>query len=178
MRRFKYIVLFLIFQIILFSCKKDGWNPPKTGDYFTCLVNGERFETKYSFYCSGRSFYYYSAGTAGLDDSYLLAKGVNCDTGEGVTLRMKGLEPQAGYYNVLDTLLADSVFPAYNRGTIFYDQLQSGYIQIDEFSPRDGGQGEFGNFAGSFEFAIMNDTLDTVIHITEGQFRFAVPNIW
>lgn len=181
MKQLSRLSLFLFLMILASSCKKDDnndWNPPPTGDYFTCLVNGERFETKGSFNCSSRMFYYYPAGTAGFENSYLLAKGTNCEVSEDVALRFEGLLPQTGYFSFNDTLLADSSFPIYARALTFYDRLQSGYIEITEFSPRDGGQGEFGNFEGSFEFTVKHDTIDGVINITEGQFRFSVPNIW
>lgn len=59
-----------------------------------------------------------------------------------------------------------------------YDQLIEGWIDVDEFSPRDGGQGEFGNLEGTFEFTVTHDTLETIYEVTEGQFRFAVPTIF
>jgi hypothetical protein len=181
MKQLHAFLLSLFLIAFATSCNKDGdndWTPPRSGDYFTCLVNGERFETEGSFNCSSKTFYYYPEGSVGLDDSYLLASGRNCETSKAVGLRFSGLSPTTGYFDFNDTLLADSSFPIYAQALTFYDRLQSGYIEITEFSPRDGGQGEFGTFEGTFEFTVKHDTIDTVINITEGQFRFSVPNIW
>jgi hypothetical protein len=184
MKQINAFLLTLFIIVLATSCKKDDgndWNPPRTGDYFTCLVNGERFETEGSFNCSSKTFYYYPEGSVGLDDSYLVAGGTNCETSEAVNLRFEGITPITGYFDLTDTLVADSCFPIYTRVLSlngFYDQLQSGYIDIAEFSPRNDGQGEFGNFEGRFAFTVGHDSLETIYEITEGQFRFAVPNIW
>ena len=90
---------------------------------------------------------------------------------------MSGLNPQLGYFNLKDTLLADSIFPLYRIAFhTYYDNLESGFIQIDEFSLRESPNGDFGNFQGSFGFVLRNDSLQTSVNITEGQFRFEVPN--
>jgi hypothetical protein len=178
--------LLLTLYLIAFatSCKKDGdndWNPPRTGDYFTCLVNGERLETSSSFNCSGETFYYYPAGIAGMDSSYLLLSGNNCnDNGPPVvSLRFIGIEPFTGYLDFLDPEKGDSCSPAV-LGTqlIAYEQLIEGWIDVEEFSPRQPNNGDFGTFKGTFAFTVGHDSLETIYEITEGQFRFAVPNIW
>jgi hypothetical protein len=176
--------LLLTLYLIAFatSCKKDGdndWTPPRTGDYFTCLVNGERFETEGSFSCSSKTFYYYPDGTTGLDDSYLVFSGKNCESGHSVILRFLSVHPFEGTINFLAPVQADSCSPMYRVSSqLKYETLISGNMIVTEFSPREDGQSEFGNFEGTFEFSVKNDTIDTVINITDGQFRYAVPNIW
>ncbi|NEN25604.1 hypothetical protein G3O08_19100 [Cryomorpha ignava] len=181
MKRLSCLFLFLSLTAIFSSCKKDNndWTPPRSGDYFTCLINGERFETEGSFNCSGDQFSYYPAGTAGMEESYLLFKGRICNIGKSVAIRMSGVEPFTGTLNMVESTLVDSCFPyVWLRADQFYEQLQSGTLIVEEFTPRQPNNGPFGNFEGTFEFVVSNDTLDSVIHITEGQFRFRVPNIW
>jgi hypothetical protein len=183
--RQQFAILLSLFLILLATaCKKDDnndWNPPPTGDYFTCLVNGERLETSSSFNCSGKTFYYYPPGIAGMDSSYLLVSGQNCN-GNGppvVSLRFIGIEPFTGYLDFLSPEPVDSCTPVIiGSGLIAYDQLLQGWINVEEFSPRQPNNGEFGTFKGTFEFTVTHDTIETVYEVTEGEFRFAVPNIW
>lgn len=176
------INLFLV--LLVASCNKDGdgdWDPPETGDYLTCLVNGERLETSFSANCSGETFYYYPPGIAGMDSSYLLLSGQNCD-GNGppiVSLRFVGIEPFTGYLDFFDPLPGDSCTPVVIRnGLVAYDQLIEGWINVEEFSPRQPNNGDFGTFKGTFGFTVTHDTIQTVYEVTDGEFRFSVPNTW
>lgn len=176
----KIFLFFILICLSANSCKKDDdndWSPPPSGDYFTCLIDGQRFETQSSFNCRDELFSYYSAGVAGFDESYLLAYGRNCESGSTVAIRMSDINPGTGYYDLTDTIIADSSFPVYRIGYhTHYETLESGFIQIDEFSLRESPNGDFGNFQGSFGFVLRNDSLQTSVNITEGQFRFEVPN--
>jgi len=174
--------LFFIFLLFSFnSCNKENngndWSPPPSGDYFTCLIDGQRFETQSSFNCRDELFSYYSAGVAGFEESYLAVSGINCDDADVVAIRMSGVHPQVGFFELTDSVIADSIFPVYSENlSTFYENLISGFIQIDEFSLRESPNGDFGNFQGSFGFVLRNDSLQTSVNITEGQFRFEVSN--
>ena len=56
------------------------------------------------------------------------------------------------------------------------DSLISGSMNITTFSPRDSVSEHLGKIEGTFEFTIANQ--DSTIYITNGAFRFKVPNIW
>ena len=82
MKRIRYLILTTVLLATSFSCcKDDDDNPPgeneNFSEYFTCKINGVEFKTASTFYCNGRSFYYYEAGMGGLEDSYMLLKGKN-----------------------------------------------------------------------------------------------------
>ncbi len=181
----KTFLIFLLLSLSASSCKKDDdndWDPPRTGDYFTCLVNGERFETSSSFNCNGTSFYYYPAGSVGeIDTNVISMRGINCNAVDQpvIFLGLHGIEPFTGYLNFLNTESGESGRPVVVHGNLIaFDKLVDGWIDVDEFSPRQPNNGDFGTFRGTFEFTVTHDTIETVYEITEGEFRFAVPNIW
>ncbi|NEN25169.1 hypothetical protein G3O08_16835 [Cryomorpha ignava] len=59
------------------------------------------------------------------------------------------------------------------------DSLISGSRYITTFASKDSISEELGKIEGTFEFSVANEENDLIIHIiTDGAFRFKVPNIW
>jgi hypothetical protein len=138
-----------------------------------------------SFGCSGESFWYYPSGTVGnIDSSLIYLRGINCDElGQPiVSITLSGIEPFTGYLDFLDPPPGDSCIPQILGGELIngqlvaYDQLIEGWIDVEEFSPRQPNNGDFGTFKGTFAFTVTHDTIETVYEVTDGEFRFAVPN--
>ncbi len=82
-------------------------------------------------------------------------------------------------------LFADSISPAYwsvpaetVNGIVLYDSLIPGYFNVASFTPRQPNNGPFGKIEGTFEFTVTNENKDSTIYITDGAFRFKVPNTW
>ncbi|NEN25610.1 hypothetical protein G3O08_19130 [Cryomorpha ignava] len=51
-------------------------------------------------------------------------------------------------------------------------------MNIATFTPRDSSSEKLGKIEGTFEFTVVNEENDSIIHITDGAFRFKVPNVW
>jgi hypothetical protein len=146
------------------------------------MVNGERLESSSSFNCSGETFWYYPAGTVGgIDSSVISLRGIDCDANDQpvVIIGLRGYEPFTGYLDFLNTEPGDSCQPVVVHGNLIaYDKLIEGWIDVEEFSPRQPNNGDFGTFKGTFGFTVTHDTIETVYEVTDGEFRFAVPNSW
>ena len=111
----------------------------------------------------------------------MLIKGENCPQSRILTIRLFGMEHQTGYLDFLEPTFADSCSPAYihfiETGNILeVNDLISGSMNITTFTPRDSITQKLGKIEGTFEFTIANQ--DTTLYITDGAFRFKVPNIW
>lgn len=95
-----------------------------------------------------------------------------------------GIDPFTGYLDFLNPAPGDSCAPVVLGGELMggqlvvYNRLIEGSINVAEFSPRQPNNGDFGTFKGTFEFTVTHDTIETVYEVTNGEFRFAVPNIW
>ncbi|NEN25173.1 hypothetical protein G3O08_16855 [Cryomorpha ignava] len=134
-----------------------------------------------TFNCNNLGFYYYGANTGGLDDKYMVIFGKDCPASQTMAIRLFGMEHQAGYLDFLQPSFADSCSPAFIHYIepgyeIEMDSLISGSMNITTFTPRDSISEKLGKLEGTFEFTIANQ--DSIIHVTDGAFRFKVPNIW
>ena len=188
MNKIRYLLLLTVLLTTSFSCcKDDDDNPPgeneNFSEYFTCKINGVEFNTASTFYCNGMSFYYYEAGMGGLEDSYMLLKGKNCPQSKSLVIRLFGIEHSDGYLNFVQPTFTDSCSPAFihfvEPGNIIeMDSLISGSMNITTFTPRDSLTNAFGKIEGTFEFTVTNEAQDSTIHVTDGVFRFKVPNFW
>ena len=186
MEKIRYLILTTILLATSMSCCKDDDDKLQGDDdsfseYFTCKINGVEFNTNSTFSCNGKSFYYYEAGMGGLENSYMLIKGENCPDMKALAIRLFGMEHQMGYMNFLQPTYADSCSPAFIHYIepgyeILIDSLISGSMNITTFTPRDSVTQKLGKIEGTFEFTIANQ--DSVLNITDGAFRFKVPNIW
>jgi hypothetical protein len=185
--------IFSLFIICLgFSCCKDDDDdnqPPgesasgNFSEYFTCKINGVEFEPQGTFSCNHEVFYYYPAGTAGLEESYMLIKGDNCPENKSIVLRIFGIVPDDGLMNFLEPSYADSCSPFFKHNiqgeqSLIFEDLLSGEMNLTSFTPRQPNNGPFGKIEGTFEFSVANENNDSIIHITDGAFRFKVPNTW
>lgn len=180
----KPFLIFILLSLTAGSCKKDDDDDSDNfSEYFYCKINGEEFQTRSTFICNSRTFYYYPAGTAGLPDDYILISGKHCPSNKSVTIRLYNPVPTTGYLHFLEPAFADSCSPFYRHTSeeglyIMMENLISGSMNIETFTPRDSITLEEGRIEGTFEFSVTNENQDSIIHITEGVFRFKVPNMW
>jgi hypothetical protein len=185
----KILLLFILIFLTANSCKKDDDDNPSNdsdnfSEYFKCKINGVEFTTRSDFNCNGERFYYYPAGAGGLDEAYILLAGTDCSEDRDVALRVfNPTIPILGLNEILLPESADSISPIYYYydsigDGVAFDQTVSGHMNIIEFTPRDSTTMEFGKIEGTFEFVVSNEALDSTIHVTEGSFRFKVPNFW
>jgi|SRR5690554_1841552 len=167
------------------SCEKDDdlRDDSSFGEYFTCKINGVEFKPQGTFTCNNLKFYYYQEALGGVEPNYMLLSGYDCPQAKGVSLRLFGIDHQTGYLNFLKPTYADSCSPAFihfvEPGYIVeMENLISGSMNITTFTPRDSITHRLGKIEGTFEFTVANEENDSVIHVTDGAFRFKVPNIW
>ncbi|NEN25171.1 hypothetical protein G3O08_16845 [Cryomorpha ignava] len=190
MIKFQTIFTVLILLSTSFSCCKDDDNKPgdeneNFSEYFTCKINGVEFNPTGTFNCNNLSFYYYQEETGGVPAGSMVISGRNCPTGEAVALRFEGVEPNVGFLDFNFPTYADSCFPIYRNAhietgstIIHYESLIVGSMNISSFTPRDSVTEKLGKIEGTFEFTVANEENDSIIHVTDGAFRFKVPNIW
>ena len=181
--------LFLLIALLAMtlSCCKDDDDKPgdeneNFSEYFTCKINGVEFKTRSDWGCDGKSFYYYPAGTSGLEEGYMLITGKNCNDNVRVAIRIFNPNvPALGSFNFLTPVFADSISPfvSYFTDDVYaFENLSDGFMTINTFTPRDSITHEFGKIEGTFEFTVTNDTQDSTVYVTDGAFRFKVPNFW
>ncbi len=184
----KTFLILLLLSLSAGSCKKDDDDNPNNNsdnfsEFFYCKINGEEFRPQGSFTCNNQVFYYYHEETAGISAGYLLIRGRDCPTGRNVRIRISGLSPETGFLDFSAPAFADSCFPGYvhfvnEQNEIHMEHLLAGSATITTFTPRDSVSLEYGRIEGTFEFSVTNENQDSIIHITEGAFRFKVPNMW
>jgi len=182
----KTFLIFFILSLSAGSCKKDDDDnvSDNFSEYFKCKINGVQFTPRSDFNCNGKTFYYYPAGAGGLDDGYMLILGRDCPTDRASALRIfNPVVPITGVIDFIAPQYADSISPIYfyydsNSEGIAFDNTITGHMNIVEFTPRDSITMEFGKLEGTFEFTVSNEAQDSTIHITDGAFRFKVPNFW
>lgn len=185
----KTFLIFFALGFLASACKKDDVSNPSNesqnfSEYFYCKINGEEFTPQGNPYCNSKAFHFYTKGSGGLDDSYMLIRGQNCNTDKSVLLRFFGAEVFTGNMDMLNPAYADSCSPLVAQqetpDSYYYrfEKLQSGFIDISSFSPRETNGGAFGKVEGTFAFVLTDETIDSTVHITDGAFRFKVPNMW
>lgn len=185
----KIFLFFLLICVGLISCKKDDDDKPDEPnygpEYFECKINGDPLEVSSNpFTCNGLYFNYYPEPYLNSPAGYTILRGRNCQTYTGVAVRMDGLIHQTGELDFLEPTFADSIYPYYRYNDlsleepILFEKLISGSMYIKEFIPRANGSSPFGTITGTFEFTVTNEFGTDTIHITEGRFRFDVPQIF
>jgi len=184
----KPLIIFLALGLSAMGCNKDDDDPSEVSDnfseYFTCKINGVPFSGRSNFNCSGRSFYYYPAGAGGPDNAYMLISGRNCDENMTVALRFYNPDiPALGAFDFLSPEFADSTSPGIlhiisGDGVYKFEKLIGGEMNIDAFTSRDSTTMAFGRLEGTFQFSVSNEEIDSTVHVTDGVFRFKVPNFW
>ncbi len=183
----KLFLMLFILCLSIGSCKKDDDDNPSNNsdnfsEYFNCKINGEDFQIRGTTYCNSKAFHFYAEGTGGLEESYMLIRGKDCLTDKSVLMRFFGAEVFTGYMDMTEPLFADSCRPLVAQQETpdsyyyFFDKLQSGSIEVSSFSPRNGDS--FGKIEGTFAFVLKDEIIDSTITVTEGEFRFQVPNSW
>ncbi len=59
-----------------------------------------------------------------------------------------------------------------------YENLIDGYMDIEHFIPRKDNNSPFGSIKGTFEFTVTDEARMDTMRITNGRFRFDVPQIF
>ena len=185
----KIFFIFLIICLSANSCKKDDDDKPDEPnygpEYFECKINGEPFQAvSIPFQCSGPRFDYYPEAFMSVPEGYMALGGVHCPTYNSVAIRVFGYEQDTGYIDFVDPIVVDSISPYYSFDAdslsprILYENLVDGSIVLHEIIPRESGNSPLGTISGTFEFTVTDETGIDTIHVTEGRFRFDVPQIF
>jgi hypothetical protein len=188
MKQLKSFFLLCLSLTILASCKEDDDKPdePNYGiQYFECRINGEPLEVSSNpFTCNGLYFNYYPEPYLNSPAGYAILRGRSCQTYTGAAIRINGLDHQTGELDFLQPAFADSIYPYYRYNDdsleepILYEKLVSGSMYIEEFIPGENGSSPLGTIKGTFEFTVTDETGIDTIRVTEGRFRFDVPQIF
>ncbi|NEN25601.1 hypothetical protein G3O08_19085 [Cryomorpha ignava] len=186
MKNILKITLLTISILTLSQCKDDDDKPEKPNygaEYFKCKVNGLEFQTPSDFSCDGKYFNYYPEAYGGNEAGYMVMSGTNCPTYTYVTIRIYGLLPTTGHLDFLTPAFADSISPFYNytaadSTSTIYEQLIDGEMNIEQFIPRADGSSPYGTIKGTFHFTVTDTNALDTFRITDGSFRFDVPQIF
>ena len=187
LQKIPYLLLFILVTT-LSACKEDDDKPDKPDNklqYFECKINGEFFQAvSIPFQCTGPRFDYYPEAYLNVPEGYMLLAGKDCINSQTCGIRIFGFTGEEGSINFLNPTRADSILP-YHRvypgdslESILYDKMIEGSLNIEELKPRESGNTPLGTIKGTFEFTLTDDSgLDT-IRVTNGRFRFDVPQIF
>lgn len=187
-------LLLLIFSAVLLlaslsACKNDDDSPqtPNYGaEYFECKVNGEDFVPQgIPFACDPFLFNYYPEPYLGSNAGYTIIRGLNCFTDQSVGIRVYGLVPSEGILDFVNPIIADSVSPYqgffnWSDSTLTtIECLVDGQMVIEHFIPREpGANTPSGSIKGTFNFSVTDSLNTDTFHITDGRFRFNVPQVF
>lgn len=184
----KIFFIFLIICLSANSCKKDDDDKPDEPnygpEYFECKINGEPFQAVSDFTCSGPRFNYYPEAFMGVPEGYMLLAGKDCINSPLCAIRIYGYDQSLGEMNFSNPVYADSISPFYsyftddNPDVILLDQLVNGVIVVEQLIPRESGNSPLGSIKGTFEFTVSDEQGIDTIRVTEGRFRFDVPQIF
>jgi hypothetical protein len=180
-----FLLLTALISVSAWGCKDDDneENPLPPLSYFSCKVNGEKFERRSLPFggCSGSSASYYPEGLHSVEPGTFIYSATYChEPYKRVGFRVVGLfEPKIYLIEDADSLWF-AVYVYYKHETEPFLEIEafkvlSGFIEIKEISPRerkpDGSKVTgYGWVEGTFEFTVKDEELDTTIHVTEGRF--------
>ena len=187
----KHYSTFLFLFLLLFflnACDEDDDQPdePNYGiEYFECKINGEPFQAvSIPFQCSGPRFSYYPEQYLSIPAKSMSLIGIHCPTNDAVGIGIFGYNEELGSINFNETTNVDSVsvyhraYPGDSLESILYDQMIDGSLIIQELIPRESGTSSLGTIRGTFEFTVTDEIGIDTIRVTEGRFRFDVPQIF
>lgn len=181
------ITLLTISILTLSQCKNDDDKPEKPNygaEYFKCKVNGVEFETPSDFSCEGKYFYYYPDAYLDTPAGYMVMRGRNCEEYEVLGIRIYGLEHITGTLDFFEPAFADSIMPYYDYEDlqdstyVILQTLIDGEMNIEQFVPRANGSSPYGTIKGTFNFMLTDSMGVDTIRVTDGSFRFDVPQIF
>lgn len=181
------ITLLTISILTLSECKKknDKQDEPNYGaEYFKCKVNGVDFDAHSTFSCDGQHFHYYPEAYLSTPAKYMVFGGRNCSEFSNISIRINGMEHSTGTLNFLNPAFADSIFPFYKYvnpedSVIFLvENLIDGEMNIEQFIPRADVSSPYGTIKGTFNFTVTDENAVDTFRITDGSFRFDVPQIF
>ncbi|NEN24372.1 hypothetical protein G3O08_12735 [Cryomorpha ignava] len=187
MKNILKITFLFVCLLSLSQCKEDDDKPeePNYGaEYFKCKVNGVEFDAHSTFSCDGRKFNYYPEAYLSTPAQYMVFGGRNCSEFSSVTIRINGMDHSTGLLNFLAPTHADSIFPYYSyfdlQDSVFViaENLVEGEMNIEQFIPRVDGSSPYGTIKGTFNFTVTDENAVDTFRITNGQFRFDVPQIF
>jgi len=110
--------------------------------------------------------------------------GIHCPTYNAVGIGVFGYNEEPGVINFTETTDVDSVsvyhraYPGDSLESVLYEIMIDGFLNIEELKPRESGSSPFGTIKGTFEFTVTDEIGIDTIHVTEGRFRFDVPQIF
>ena len=187
LQKIPYLLLFILVTT-LSACNEDDDKPKESDNklqYFECKINGEFFQAVSIFFqCDGPQFDYYPEAYMGVPEGYMVLGGIHCPTYNAVAIRIYGYERDTGYFNFVNPIKVDSISPFYSfdpdsiSPRILYEELINGNVNIEQLVPRASGNSPFGTIKGTFEFTVTDEQGIDTIHVTEGRFRFDVPQIF
>ena len=186
MKQFKNYTFLLLLILFLVACKKDDDEPDTNNrgiEFFECKINGEPFKATSNFGCTGPRFDYYPEAFMDVPQGYALFRGRNCSTSEAALVRINGLEHKTGILLFNEPAFADSIFPLYryidtDGAIIKMETVIDGQLEIEQFEARVSGNSPLGTVKGTFEFTVTDESGIDTIRVTEGRFRFDVPQIF
>lgn len=180
-------LLFVLLGLTAGSCKKDDDNNDNPEDslaeYFYCKINGQEFRPSSTFGCNNRLFGYYPEAGDGIEAGYLVLNGTDCPTFRSMSLRFWGFEPNTETIDFVNPYYADSCSPIFVNYSeteldLIFDSLISGHTNFTHFCSSQLPNGPLGLVEGNFAFAAANSETDSIIHITDGHFRFRIQQTW
>ena len=182
-----YLFLFLSLSMLA-ACKEDDDKPNKPNygiQYFECKINGEPFQAvSIPFQCSGPRFDYYPEQYLDIPAKSMSLVGIHCPSYDGVGIGIFGYNEEIGLINFNDATNVDSVTAYYSHDPdsisprILYEELIDGKVNIEQLVPRASGNSPLGTIKGTFEFTVTDEIGMDTIRVTEGRFRFDVPQIF
>ena len=187
LQKIPYLLLFL-FVATLSACKEDDDKPKESDNklqYFECKINGEFFQAvSIPFQCTGPRFDYYPQEYLNIPAKSMSLVGIHCPTYDGVGIGIFGYNEEIGTINFNDATIVDSILVYYSHDPdsisprILYEELIDGNVNIEQLVPRASGNSPFGTIKGTFEFTVTDEQGIDTIRVTEGRFRFDVPQIF
>jgi hypothetical protein len=129
------------------------------------------------------NFSYFPQGGIGSDENYMVIRGRDCPTDQVLMMRFDQFIPNESLINFLSPTYADSCYPLYighvpEQGFIEYETLLNGSMELTTMTPYDWDSETPGKIEGTFEFTVTDERGIDTIRVTEGRFRFDVPQIF
>src|SRR5690554_6629887 len=98
---------------------------------------------------------------------------------------ISGQESNVSLSDQMDYLIAPLDFTEVTSGLLLDRGFKmmnvedfDGQMNIEQFSPKENGDSPLGTFQGTFQFTVTNEIGIDSIRISEGRFRFDIPQIF
>ncbi len=182
MKNLHFFVILLFLTILFEGCGKDDDYTPPPRPYFYCKINGQNFAARGLWQCQPRIFNYYPNGFMSIDPGSMIIGATDCRTFNSVGIRIYKFVPTLDTIDFSQPIYADSISPFFffdnediSQLSIL-DSLISGRLLFTAFSDKQ--KDKNGIVAGTFEFTVRNEELDTTVFITDGRFQYIIDYEW